>query len=146
MSGFPNSPGQPQQAIPTDILTGIINLTATTAATNLLVIPAGRTWQGTVTIQCAVSVTGAVATTGQATGLISCPSANEIPSGLVVRCDALAGANVAAGTVGTEGHATVTMPLTVFNGNPVNSSIQYAATITGASAASVNIIAIGALL
>lgn len=138
----PTSAGGGQAATITD---GFQTFAATTGATTVVAVPAGRTWNGTITITCACQNAGANAATAQATGVVSTAGAGVTPAaGNYIRCDALAGANVAAGTVGDSGDNFTSVPFTVVApaGNPVQ--IQAAATITG-SGGQVSVSAIGAL-
>lgn len=140
------SGGKPE--VPTaaaDILDGFITGNATAGAANLIVVPAGRTWTGTITISCACQNAGANAAVAQATGVVSTAGAGVTPAaGSWLRCDALAGANVAAGTVGDSGDNFLSSPFTVVapQGNAVQ--VQAAITITG-SGGQVSVSAVGAL-
>jgi hypothetical protein len=128
-----------------DILSGFQTFAATTAATTVITVPAGRTWVGTVSVSVACQNAGANAATAQATGVVSVAGAGVTPAaGNYFRCDALAGANVAAGTVGDSGDNFLSSPFAVVA--PVGNSVtvQAAATITG-SGGQVSASAIGAL-
>lgn len=141
-SGEKSESGIPSAA---NVLDGFLNFAATAAATNVIVIPAGRTWVGTVSIQCAVQNAAAVAAAASAIGIVSVAGAGVAPvAGNYLRCDALVGANAAGGLTGDEGEASNSTPLVVIApaGNAVQ--IQAAATIVG-TAGSVNVSAIGAL-
>lgn len=139
------SGGQAGNANAANVLSGFQTFAATTAATTVITIPAGRTWRGTVSISVACQNAGANAATAQATGLVTTAGAGVIPAaGSYFRCDALAGANVAAGTVGDSGDNFLSSPFTVVApaANPV--TIQATATVTG-SGGQVSVTATGAL-
>ena len=124
-------------------LAGLQSFAATTAATTVIVVPAGQTWSGVVTVNCATTVAAAAVVAGQATGIISTAGAGVVPAaGNYFRVDALAGANAAGGTVGSDAANTGTITLTVTApaANPVQ--VQAAATIAG-TAGQVNVTAAG---
>ena len=128
-----------------DIVTGYQGFSATTANTTVVTIPAGRTWVGTVSVECACQEAAAGTVTAQATGIITTAGTGVTPAaGTYGRCDALAGANAATGTVGTDATATLQFPLTVVapGGNAVQ--IQASATIAG-TGGQVNVTASGTL-
>jgi hypothetical protein len=128
-----------------DILSGFQTFAATTAATTLITIPAGRTWVGTISVSVACQNAAANAATAQATGVVTTAGAGVTPAaGSYFRCDALAGANVAAGLVGDSGDNFLSSPFTV--AAPVGNSVtvQVAATVSGSSG-QVSASAIGAL-
>ena len=140
-----NPGGRPTTPGGNDILDGLQTFAATAAATTVITVPAGRTWTGTIAISCACQNAGANAATAQATGIVSTAGAGVLPAaGNYLRCDALAGANVAAGTVGDSGDNFLSSPFTVVAplGNAV--TVQAAATVAG-SGGQVSVSAIGAL-
>lgn len=131
---------------PVNILDGFQTFAATTAATTVITVPAGRTWSGVVSVNCACQNAGANAVTAQATGVVSVAGAGATPAaGNYMRVTALAGANVAAGTVGDSGANSQSIPLVVVapGGNAV--TVQCAATVAGSSG-EVNVSAVGALI
>jgi hypothetical protein len=100
-----------------NILVGHQAQTVTTVATTIITIPSNRTWVGTITVTCDVANTGAVTTVGQALGTITTVGANVTPAaGTYVTCEARCGANVATGTVGTQGQNSITVPMVVNTG------------------------------
>jgi hypothetical protein len=128
-----------------DILAGFQTFAATTAATTVITVPAGRTWVGTVSISVACSNAGANAVAAVATGLVTTAGAGATPAaGSYLRCDAQAGANVAAGTVGDSGDNFLSSPfiLVAPTGNAV--TLQATATIAG-TAGQVSVTAVGTL-
>lgn len=128
-----------------NILDGFSSVAATQAATTFLTIPAGREWQGVVSLNCAVGVAAATAAAGQATGIVSTAGAGVIPAaGSILRCDALAGANAAGGTVGSNDSTYVSTPLTVVAPAANAVQLQLATTVAG-TAGVVNVTAVGAL-
>lgn len=140
--GFPQGPaGTPAG----DILDGLTAFVATTGASTIITIPAGRTWVGVVAIAVAVQNAAANAATGQATAAISIFGAGSSPAaGIYIRCTALAGANVAAGLVGDSGNNSLSVPM-VISAPPTNVvQLLATATITGSSG-EVNVSAIGVL-
>jgi hypothetical protein len=100
-----------------NILQGHQIIAATQAATTIITIPAGRVWVGQLAASCACDNAGANAVEAVATCLFT--SANGTgtvtpAAGNLFSISATAGANVAAGTVGSQGdnygaiNATVT--------------------------------------
>lgn len=140
-----NPGGRPTTPQGADILDGMLTFSATTGNTGLITVPAGRTWSGVITIQCAATVTAAGTVAGQATGVVLTAGVGAIPAaGNWIRCDALAGANAAGGTVGADASATVTTPFTAQA--PVGNSINISANTTIAGGpGQVNYTAVGAL-
>lgn len=140
-----NPGGRPTTPGGADILDGLQTFAATTAATTVITVPAGRTWVGTIAISCACSNAGANAVAAVATGVVSTAGAGVIPAaGSYLRCDAQAGANVAAGTVGDSGDNFLSSPFQVVA--PVGNAVQVQATATIAgTAGQVSVSAIGAL-
>lgn len=115
-----------------NVLDGFQSFTATTAATTLITVPAGRTWVGTVGVACAASIAAASATAGQARAVVTVAGAGATPAaGTLFAVEARAGANAATGTVGSNGHAAQSAPLTVIApaGNAV--TVQVATTQAG---------------
>jgi hypothetical protein len=130
---------------PADVLAGYQGFAATTAATTVITVPAGRTWVGTVTIQCAAAEVAAGLVAATATGIVSTAGVGVTPAaGTVLRCDALVAANAAGGTISADSASSVSQPLIVVApaGNPVQ--VQAAATIAG-TAGQVNVTASGVL-
>lgn len=131
-----------------NILDGFASSPSTTSGI-LITIPAGRTWVGTLTITCAVSVTAAVATTGSATGTITTAngSGTVIPAaGTYARCDAIAAANVAGGLTGTDASEDVgPIPFVVQAPAAGTVTISYTITVAGASSAQVTCMCAGLL-
>lgn len=123
------TPGVPVAA---DVLVGALAHEATTAATDIIVIPAGRTWQGEVTLSCDVAVVAGSAAVGRALGEVLTAGVGVTPAaGAVLRCEARAGANAATGTVGSSGANSSRISLTVKApaGNAVQ--LQLVSTISG---------------
>lgn len=117
------SQGAPAAA---NILNGFQTFTATTVATTLLTIPAGRTWVGQVGVACAVEVAAAATTAGQARGVVAVAGTGATPAaGTVFAVEAKAGANAATGTVGTSGnnHALLTVAVVAPSGNAVTVTV-----------------------
>lgn len=115
-----------------DILMGRLTFTATTAATTLITVPAGRTWVGHVGASVACALTAAVTNAGRASAVISTAGTGVTPAaGDVFGVDALSGANAATGVVGNGSANSGSMPLTVAApaGNSV--TVQVACTCTG---------------
>lgn len=116
-----------------NILDGFATATAVTAATTLITIPAGRTWIGVLSIQCATTLEAGTTTDRQITGVLSTAGAGVTPSGNQLQCDAIAGAGTAAGTIGGQATAfnqTVRMVVIAPGGNSV--TVQWAVpTATG---------------
>ena len=120
------------QPLAADMLCGRQSFTATTAATTLVTIPAGRTWVGHVGASVAVSIAAASSTAGRASAELSTAGAGATPAaGVYLGVDALAGANAATGAVGTQAANYAAAPWTVVApaGNAV--TIQVATTCTG---------------
>lgn len=135
--------GAPAVANVTD---GFQSFAATTAATTLVTVPAGRTWSGWIVMSAACVNAAANAVAAQATGVISVAGAGATPAaGNWIELDALAGANAAAGTVGDGGNSAVAVPFSVVapGGNSV--TIQLASTQAGTTS-KVSASAIGALI
>lgn len=140
---LPVSPPAPAAA---DVVAGRQASTATTAATTLVTVPAGRTWVGEVGASVSVSVAAAAATAGRASAEISTAGAGATPAaGVYLGVDALTGANATTGTVGTQAANYACAPWTVVApaGNAV--TIQVATTHTGTTSR-VDAYAVGALV
>lgn len=87
-----------------NIVHGFQAFAATTGATTLLTIPAGKTGRVEIAIACSVGVAAAAAAAGQARGTVTIAGAGVTPpAGTLLECEALAGANAAGGTVGGSG-------------------------------------------
>ena len=139
-------PTQPGAPVAANILVGFQTFAATTGATTVITIPAGRTWQGTIAISCTCQTVAATATAGQARAVISVAGTGVTPAaGNVAACEAKNGANAATGTVGTQAANSVTFPLVVIapGGNSV--TVQVTTTIAG-TAGVVDVSATGALV
>lgn len=129
-----------------NVLDGFQTFGATTAATTIITIPQGRTWVGTITVSCSCLNIAAQAGNAQALGVVTVAGVGVTPpAGSVFAVQALAAANAAGGTVGSQGMNTGATPLTVIApaGNAV--TIQIAAT-GGGSSMRVDCSAIGVLL
>lgn len=135
VQGIAGGVAQPVSTSPpttANILNGFATAAATTGATTLITIPATRTWVGTVGLSCATAIAAASATAGQARGVITTAGTNVTPAaGTVMACEAKAGANAAAGTVGSSADHFTFVPLTVIApaGNSV--TVQVTSTIAG---------------
>lgn len=140
-----NPGGRPTTPSGADIVDGLQTFAATGGPTTVVTVPAGRTWVGTIAISCACSNAGANAVAAVATGVVSVAGAGASPAaGNYLRCDAQAGANVAAGTVGDSGDNFLSSPFTVQAAVGTPATIQATATIAG-TAGQVSVSAIGAL-
>lgn len=129
-----------------NILNGTQIFTATTGATTLITVPAGRTWVGSVIVSAVAQNAAANAVLGEARATVSVAGAGAAPAaGTLFELGALAGANVAAGLVGSQGanSGTVSAIIVAPAGNAV--TMQAAAVITGTSGR-VAVSAIGGLL
>lgn len=114
-----------------DVLCGQQSVTASTGATTLVTIPIGRTWTGQIGANCAGSNTGAVTTQGQARAVFTTAGGTAIPAaGTYFVVEALWGANVAAGTVGTSDSTFGMAQFTVVAGSSA-ATIQVTTTIAG---------------
>lgn len=125
------------------VLDGEASVAATQVATTFLTVPAGRVWSGEIALQCAAQEAAAGVVAAQATGIISVANATA-PTGTVLRCDALVGANAATGLTGSDGSASNASPLIVVAGNQP-ALVQLATTVAG-TAGEVNASAVGILL
>lgn len=111
---------------------GFQTFATTTPATTVLTIPAGRIFSGTVAINCSCTNAGAATNAAQATGVVSISGTGAVPAaGNYWRCDALAGANVTAGTVGDDGNNNATFPNVVIQAGSANALIQLTTTNVG---------------
>lgn len=114
-----------------NILNGFLTFAATTAATTLITVPAGRTWTGTVAVSCAASTTAAATAAGQARAVVSVAGVGVTPAaGTVLAVEAKAAANAATGTSGDSAANSLSAPLVVVApaGNAV--TVQVATTVT----------------
>jgi hypothetical protein len=137
-------PGQLEAAA--DIVDGFATFAVTTAATTLITVAAGTTWQGTVSLNCSCANAGANAVQAQATAVVSVSGAGATPAaGNYLRCSAYAGANVAAGTVGDSAANSINVPFTVVAGAGAPALIQVATTQAG-TVSEVNASCIGQLI
>lgn len=135
-------------AIPvsTDIVSGRLALAATTAATTLVTIPAGRTWQGTIGASVSVNNAAATTTAGQASAKFSVAGTGVKPAaGIYFAVDTQVGAALATSVLGEQSSnfGSAQMFVTAPAGNSV--TIQVASTNSGTSAL-VDAFAIGILL
>jgi hypothetical protein len=137
---LPVASGAPAAA---NIRHGYLSFAATTSATTLVTVPAGRTWTGTLAVACATATAAASATAGVARAVVSVAGVGALPSGTVLAVEARAAANAATGTAGDSGNSTLECPLVVAApaGNDV--TIQVAATVTNGV---VDVTATGALV
>jgi hypothetical protein len=146
VSGSNPIPTSGSAPVAANILDGFVSHTATTGATTVITVLAGRTWVGTVSIATTTSVAAASATAGQARGVVATAGTNVTPAaGTVGACEARCGANAATGTVGSQSSNSVQFPLTVIApaGNSV--TVTLASTIAG-TAATVDCSCTGALI
>jgi len=119
-----------------DIVNGFQTFAATTGATTLLTVAAGRTWVGSIGAACAVGIAAASTTAGQARAVFATAGTGVTPAaGTVLAIEAKAGANAATGTVGSNDSRTATMPLTVIA--PGGNSVTVTVATTQAGTASV---------
>lgn len=128
-----------------NVLVGFQSFTATTAATTVLTVPAGRTWVGTVGVACSVANAAANATAGVSRAVVTTAGAGATPAaGTILAVEAKCGANAATGTVGSQNAVRQALTFTVVapGGNAV--TIQCATTVTG-TAGVVDVTATGAL-
>lgn len=132
--------------VASDILDGRQAFTATTAATTLITVPAGRTWSGRIGASVSCTNSAAVGVLAHASAKFSTAGGGVTPAaGIYFGVDALAGANVAAGLSGTQGSNFGSAPLVVVApvGNAV--TIQVASTNVGTTS-NVDAFASGQLL
>ena len=130
---LPTTAGAPTAA---NVLVGFQSFAATTAATTLLTVPAGRTWVGTIAATCSVGVAAASSTAGQARAVFATAGTGVTPAaGTVAACEAKAGANAAAGLTGTSDTAQMVLPLTVVA--PAGNSVTVTVATTQAGTSSV---------
>jgi hypothetical protein len=123
-----------QQAPPAAaaILAGRQTFTATTGATTLITVPAGKTWVGTIGASVDCAVAAASSTAGQATATFTTAGTNVTPAaGTYFVVEARAGANAATGAVGSSEANFGSVPFYVVApaGNSV--TIQVASTNAG---------------
>jgi hypothetical protein len=117
-----------------NILDGRLLFVATTAATTLITIPAGRTWIGTIGASTSVAVAGASAVAGEATGIFTTAGAGVTPAaGAIFGVHCLVGANVVGGTVGSDGSDAASTRVVVIAPGANAVTIQVASTNTGTS-------------
>lgn len=123
-----------EAAIPSaaDIRNGRVAVAATTAATTLLTVPAGRTWVGEVGASVACTTYPNGTTAGLASAVISTAGAGVTPAaGNVFGVDAMTAQNLSTGGSGIGNSNFGSMPLTVVAPAENDVTIQVAATITG---------------
>lgn len=135
-SSIPVTIASDQSVIPlaANILDGRQAFTATTGATTLITVPAGRVWVGVIGANCAAQVAAASATAGEATAIFTTTGVGVTPAaGTVFGVHCLVAANVAAGLVGTDGSEASSTPFVIIApvGNTV--TIAVASTNTGTS-------------
>ena len=128
------APGAPAASLAADILVG----RATADAATIITIPAGRTWQGSITLSGGLS-SAAAAAAASATPTVSVAGTGVVPAaGILVGLSLRTGGGVATGTVGTNSQGVVCVPaVTVVApaGNAVTVTLQTGgATLAAASA------------
>lgn len=117
-----------------DVLQGRQGFDATTAETDLITIPQGRTWVGEVVVSCDVANAPTNAVAGRAFGEVLTSETGVVPAaGVQVATEARCGAGSATGTSGTQGSNTVRVPMIVVApaGNAVK--LRARATIAGSN-------------
>lgn len=115
-----------------NLVSGYLNFTSTTAATTLITVPAGKTWQGTAGASCDVAQAAATATAGVARAVFTTVGAGATPAaGTIFAVEARAGANAATGTVGSQAANSAALPMTIVapSGNAV--TVAVASTCAG---------------
>lgn len=117
-----------------DILTGRGTFEATTPATALVTVPAGRTWAGVVGASVSVGIAAGSSTPGRAGAVFSVAGAGAAPAGDVFGMDAKAGANAATGTVGGSAANFGSAPLVVVA--PAENDVTISVATTNAGTAS----------
>jgi hypothetical protein len=128
-----------------NILAGQAAVTATQAAATFLTIPQGRTWQGTITMNCSVANAAAGTALSLAEGVVSISGAGATPAaGPLMQVDALAAPNAVAGLSGTQGNNAETVAVTIAAGG-APALLQLAATVSGTTTGRVNVTAAGLL-
>lgn len=118
----------------TDVLAGRVSLSASTAATTIITVPAGRTWSGQLWASASCEVTAAAAVAGRATAMLSVAGAGATPTaGVYLVVDARSGANAATGTAGSgaANFGSVALVIVAPAGNAV--TVQVASTNAGSS-------------
>lgn len=136
----------PQRPTAGDVLAANASVTSTTASTALITVSAGRTWVGTVCLSVAGSKAGAATGNGEVLASILTAGTNVVPAaGTYFEVDTAIGANVVAGTVGTNGaNANCTQFTAVAPaGNTI--TVNYAATCTSTTACRVSASANGVM-
>lgn len=123
-----------ESAVPlaANILNARVQTTSTTAATDLITIPAGRTWKGVLAASCASSVIAGSATAGSAAVSFSTAGTNVVPAaGIIFTVDCRVGANNVTGLDGAGAANFGSLPVVIIApaGNAV--TVQYATTNTG---------------
>lgn len=128
-----------------NVLAGFNTFGASTGATTVIIIPAGRTWVGTISVNCSCVEAAAGAVQGQATAIITTAGAGVIPAAATyMRVTAFAGANAVGGLSGTSDSNMATLPMTVVA--PVGNAVQLqAASSNSGTQAEVNVSAFGIL-
>ena len=122
----------PQRPATTDILVGYQTFTSTTGATTLITVPAGRTWVGTLSANCACQEVAAGTAAAQARCVFSTSGATVTPAaGSYFAVEAKAGANAASGLVGTQAANFGSTPFTVTAPVGNTALIQVTVTIAG---------------
>jgi hypothetical protein len=135
-----NIPATPAAAT---VLAGYQSFTNTTAATTLVTIPAGKTWQGTVAVSAACAEAAAGTGQPQALGVISVAGAGATPAaGNYFAVQAMCGANAATGATGDGDSNFGSIPMIVVA--PAGNSVTIQVTTTTAgTAARIDASAIG---
>lgn len=128
MSVFYQAPpgvGFPQSHIQ-NISNTLISLSGNASGTPFLTIPAGRIWNGSLTIECAIALNAGATNVGIALGTVQ-----AVGLGTFARCAAYAGGSGGSGTEGAQAANSITIPsIWVAGGNGV--VVTVSATIAGA--------------
>lgn len=127
-----------------NILIGFINTTASGGPTTVITIPAGRTWVGSVTVQCVCYNAAAVTSAAVATGVVTTAGTGVVPAAAsYLRCDAVVGADAVGGLDGDQSEAFNTAEMYVVA--PAGNSVTVAITSTVTGTGRVNCTASGLL-
>ena len=129
-----------------EIISGRQAFTATTAATTLITIPAGRTWSGQIGASVTCSVAAGTTIPGQASAQISVSGTGAVPiAGIYLGVDTRVGSGLATSVNGAQSANFASAPIIICApaGNTV--TVQVASTNTG-TVALVDAFALGKLL
>ena len=132
--------------VASEIISGRQAFTATTAATTLVTIPAGRTWSGQIGASVTCSVAAGTTVPGQASAQISVAGTGSAPTaGIYLGVDTRVGAGLATSVNGAQSANFASAPIIIAApaGNSV--TVQVASINTG-TAALVDAFALGKLL